>query len=243
MWSSVVQPRRRRLPQRLPAEGQRRQHGQRQATFVDKCAARHTLARANATGTSGPNLDAAFAQSREDGLGESTFEGIVHQQILHPNRNPQQDPTAKGKTRPACPPPGDGNDARDIAAYVARPPPSRARTRASSRPSARRPRARRRRRTGRWTSRSRPGLAYKFADAEANAGSVKVTSENAQPSATTSRSTATGSTRRALSSRAAPPRSPPISSPASTRSSAPSPATAKVAWKASSPSSRAARGV
>src|SRR5262245_47909357 len=60
--------------------------------FTDKCSSCHTLARANATGVVGPNLDAAFKQSREDGLGESTFAGIVHQWILHPNRNVQVDP-------------------------------------------------------------------------------------------------------------------------------------------------------
>src|SRR5262245_30543882 len=60
--------------------------------FSEHCSACHTLARANATGVVGPNLDAAWAQSREDGLGDSTFEGIVHQWILHPNINAQVDP-------------------------------------------------------------------------------------------------------------------------------------------------------
>src|SRR4051812_48388014 len=88
--------------------------------FVQNCAACHTLARANATGVSGPNLDDAFRRSRQDGLGQSTFEGIVHQQILHPSRNPQLDPQVKGKFTPGMPA-GlvTGEDARDVAAYVA----------------------------------------------------------------------------------------------------------------------------
>src|SRR4051812_50109763 len=60
--------------------------------FTDQCAQCHSLARANATGVVGPNLDAAFAQSRIDGLGQSTMEGIVRDWIAHPNRNPQMNP-------------------------------------------------------------------------------------------------------------------------------------------------------
>src|SRR5689334_21683676 len=60
--------------------------------FTDQCSSCHTLARANATGVVGPNLDEAFRQSRVDGLGESTIQGIVHQWILHPNINNQYDP-------------------------------------------------------------------------------------------------------------------------------------------------------
>src|SRR3954451_24712223 len=87
--------------------------------FTEECARCHTLARANATGVVGPNLDAAFARSRTDGLGESTIEGIVHQWILHPNRNVQVDPQS-GKPLQLMPA-GifKGEDARDVAAYVA----------------------------------------------------------------------------------------------------------------------------
>src|SRR4051812_46706699 len=87
--------------------------------FSDQCAACHTLARANATGVVGPDLDAAFRQSRIDGLGESTIQGIVHQWILHPNRNVQVDPKT-GKELQLMPA-GlfKGDDARDVAAYVA----------------------------------------------------------------------------------------------------------------------------
>src|SRR4051812_50079481 len=60
--------------------------------FTDKCAQCHSLARANATGVVGPNLDASFAQSRIDGLGQSTIEGIVRDWIAQPNRNAQIKP-------------------------------------------------------------------------------------------------------------------------------------------------------
>lgn len=87
--------------------------------FVEKCAACHTLARAGAKGVTGPNLDEAFQQALKDGFGRSAIEGIVHHQILYPNRNPQVDP-ATGKTLPLMP--ADlvtGEDAHDVAAYVA----------------------------------------------------------------------------------------------------------------------------
>jgi plastocyanin len=150
--------------------------------FVDKCGACHVLSRAGATGTTGPNLDEAFRQSRADGLGESTFAGVVHQQILIPNRNAQVDPS--NETRLPLMPAGivKGDDARDVAAYVAE---------AAARPG---------KDTGRLAAVgaskaegtakaeggtldipvAESGLAYKFADAEATAGSVKVTSENPQ---------------------------------------------------------------
>ena len=85
-----------------------------------QCAACHTLARANAQGVAGPNLDEAWQQAEKDGLGRSTYEGIVEQQILHPSRAPQVDPQT-GKPYPQ-PMPADlvtGQDAKDVAAYVA----------------------------------------------------------------------------------------------------------------------------
>ncbi len=86
--------------------------------FVAKCSSCHVLARAGATGVVGPNLDQAFQRARKDGFGESTFEGIVHEQILHPNRNPQVDPVTRRRTQM---PAGlvTGEDAEDVAAYVA----------------------------------------------------------------------------------------------------------------------------
>jgi mono/diheme cytochrome c family protein len=86
--------------------------------FVAKCAACHVLERAGATGVVGPNLDEAFQRARKDGFGESTFEGLVHAQILHPAKNPQRDPDSNRTTiMPANL--VTGEDAEDVAAYVA----------------------------------------------------------------------------------------------------------------------------
>lgn len=86
--------------------------------FVAKCASCHVLERAGATGVIGPNLDEAFQRARKDGFGESTFEGLVHAQILHPAKNPQIDPESR---RQASMPANlvTGEDAEDVAAYVA----------------------------------------------------------------------------------------------------------------------------
>ena len=87
--------------------------------FVANAPSCHTLARAGASGVTGPNLDEAFQQARKDGMKDSTFAGVVEGQIAHPNRNAQVDP-ATGKTLPLMKP-GivTGDDARDVAAYVA----------------------------------------------------------------------------------------------------------------------------
>ena len=120
------------------------------------------------------------------------------------------------------------------------PPPCPARTRAGSpRWASRRPRARPRRPTARWTSRwPTAGLAYKFADAQATAGQVTISSKNPQPTDHNIAIQGTGSTRRARRLRAAArPSSRSTSSPAPTRSTARSTATARPACRASSRSS------
>ena len=87
--------------------------------FVQECASCHTLARANSKGVVGPNLDEAWQQAERDGLGRSTYEGLVHRQILQPNRRAQDDP-ATGKPLPLMPAKlVTGEDAQDVAAYVA----------------------------------------------------------------------------------------------------------------------------
>jgi mono/diheme cytochrome c family protein len=87
--------------------------------FVEQCARCHVLARAGATGVTGPNLDQAFQRARQDGFGESTFEGIVHKQILHPAINPQYDPVTRRQAASMPPNLVTGEDAEDVAAYVA----------------------------------------------------------------------------------------------------------------------------
>jgi plastocyanin len=87
--------------------------------FVERCARCHALARANAAGVVGPDLDEAWRQAKADGFGRSTYEGVVHQQILEPNQNPQVDP-ANGKVQELMPAKlVTGEDAQDVAAYVA----------------------------------------------------------------------------------------------------------------------------
>ena len=87
--------------------------------FVEACGQCHVLARAGTTGVVGPNLDQAFARARQDGFGESTFEGIVKTQIANPNKRPSHDPET-GQQLPVMPPDlVTGEDAEDVAAYVA----------------------------------------------------------------------------------------------------------------------------
>ena len=148
--------------------------------FVQECAGCHVLARAGATGAVGPDLDAAFKQSRADGLGESTIAGVVHQQILYPNINPQIDPKTGKKSQ--MPKTVSGDDARDVAAYVAQ---------AAAQPGED---------TGKLAAvgikkaegtataengvldipMAAAGTAFQFADATAEAGQLQVTSENPQ---------------------------------------------------------------
>jgi plastocyanin len=77
--------------------------------FIGKatCGSCHSLQRAGTKGNQGPNLDAAFVNSRNNGFGDSVIAGVVLDQIGHPRR---------GSIMPA----GlvKGSDARDVAAYV-----------------------------------------------------------------------------------------------------------------------------
>ena len=87
--------------------------------FVEGCGGCHVLARAGTAGVSGPNLDEAFRAAREEGMGESTIEGVVHDQILYPARTSQIDP-ASGAETPGMPAKiVTGDAAKDVAAYVA----------------------------------------------------------------------------------------------------------------------------
>jgi plastocyanin len=81
--------------------------------FVKSCGACHTLTRAGTKGTQGPDLDNAFRESVSEGLGRDTVRGVVHQQILHPARVPQD---SKAYMPPKL---VDGKLAGDVASYVA----------------------------------------------------------------------------------------------------------------------------
>ncbi|GAC1318506.1 MAG: hypothetical protein NVSMB25_08040 [Thermoleophilaceae bacterium] len=72
------------------------------------CGTCHTLSHANTHGSIGPSLDEAFRAARHDGLGDSVIRGVVQNQIAYPR---------KGSAMPAHL--VTGNNARDVAAYVA----------------------------------------------------------------------------------------------------------------------------
>jgi plastocyanin len=148
--------------------------------FVAKCGACHVLTRAGTKGVTGPNLDQAFARAREDGFGESTFEGIVHRQIGQPGRRMQVDPiTGQRVQMPANLVTGD--DARDVAAYVASAVSKGGKdTGALAQVGAAQAKGTAKAKGGKVEIPADPGgsLAYLFADAEAPAGQLEVDSPN-----------------------------------------------------------------
>ena len=75
--------------------------------FIKNCAQCHALARANAKGVIGPNLDVAFTASLAQGFGRSIISGIVESQVEYP---------AIGGRMPKLP--LTTRQATDIAAYV-----------------------------------------------------------------------------------------------------------------------------
>jgi plastocyanin len=79
--------------------------------FVQKCGSCHVLERAGTKGNTGPNLDAAFANPRAEGFGEGAIRAMVHNMI---------DIGAAGEVGGMVPDIVTGDDARDVAAYVAR---------------------------------------------------------------------------------------------------------------------------
>jgi mono/diheme cytochrome c family protein len=87
-----------------------------QALFQAKCGTCHTLAQAGTTQQIGPDLDAAFAQARADGMDNDTIEGVVQTQIESP-RVIEKD--ANNYSRVFMPAEiVTGQDAEDIASYV-----------------------------------------------------------------------------------------------------------------------------
>jgi len=72
------------------------------------CGSCHALERAGTAGTQGPDLDEAFLNARESGMKESVIEGVVAEQIAHPRNSSIMKPDLV-----------TGDDARDVAAYVA----------------------------------------------------------------------------------------------------------------------------
>ncbi len=76
--------------------------------YAENCQRCHVLERAGGGANVGPNLDEAFGYAREDGLGQETVEGVVLSQISNVRRNSTMPPDLV-----------TGDDARDVAAYVA----------------------------------------------------------------------------------------------------------------------------
>ena len=149
--------------------------------FVAKCGSCHVLKRAGTTGVTGPNLDEAFRQARRSGFGQSTFEGIVYGQILHPNRYPQIDPNT-GKRAAEMPAKlFTGDDAQDVAAYVAsavsKPGEDKGQLAAAG---VKRSTEVAKAEGGKLAIPADPsgGLAYQYGSAEAPAGSLEIDSEN-----------------------------------------------------------------
>jgi mono/diheme cytochrome c family protein len=77
------------------------------ALFSEKCGSCHVLADANAQGKIGPNLDDAFGSDRQQGFDESTIKDVVRGQIAYP-----EEPMPANIY--------EGDDAEDVAAYVAK---------------------------------------------------------------------------------------------------------------------------
>jgi plastocyanin len=100
-------------------EGDNLVNGKKLFIGQGRCGSCHALARAGTKGTAGPDLDQAFQRSLADGFKRSTLKGIVHQQILYPNKNPQVDPETEKEVTSMPPDLVTGQDAYDVAAYVA----------------------------------------------------------------------------------------------------------------------------
>ena len=133
--------------------------------FTQRCGACHILGDADTRGVQGPNLDHAFQQAVADGLGRSTIEGVVRQQIALP-MGPQMPANLV-----------EGKDADNVAAYVARAVgAARSEGREQDAPSGTA-------RADGQNSLQIPAdpsgqLRYRFANAEAEAGEVTIASQN-----------------------------------------------------------------
>jgi mono/diheme cytochrome c family protein len=149
--------------------------------FVDNCARCHALARANAKGVIGPDLDEAWQRAQSEGFGRSTYEGVVHRQILEPNRKPQTDPET-GKPLPLMPANiVTGEDAQDVAAYVASAAAAPGKDPGRLADVGAGPEGTAKAENGKLAIPVGSGLSFKFADAEAPAGKLEIDSVNEQP--------------------------------------------------------------
>ena len=91
-----------------PTKGGNASAGRKLFVADARCGSCHTLKDAGSRGTVGPNLDAAFAESKANGYKMSSIENVVRDQIRYPT---------KGSGMPANL--VTGQEADDVAAYVA----------------------------------------------------------------------------------------------------------------------------
>jgi mono/diheme cytochrome c family protein len=82
--------------------------------FVEKCGSCHALAPAGTNADVGPDLEVAFAASRAAGMDQDTIEGVVEGQIQNPRPASPEDVEVFMPANLVT-----GDDARDVAAYVA----------------------------------------------------------------------------------------------------------------------------
>jgi mono/diheme cytochrome c family protein len=87
------------------------------ALFQAKCGTCHALAEAGTSANVGPDLDAAFAQARADGMDNDTIEGVVQTQIEAPRFIENDASNYDRVYMPANI--VEGQDAEDVATYVA----------------------------------------------------------------------------------------------------------------------------
>jgi cytochrome c2 len=81
--------------------------------FVQRCGTCHVLSEAGTQSTVGPDLDAAFAEARRNGMDSDTFEGVIKSQVENP-RPSTDDPRVSMPANLVT-----GDDLEDVAAYVA----------------------------------------------------------------------------------------------------------------------------
>jgi mono/diheme cytochrome c family protein len=81
--------------------------------FVEKCGTCHALKEAGTQAEVGPNLDSAFQAARQSGMDNDTIEGVVESQIENPRVTAEDSPSYMPANLV------EGDDARDVAAYVA----------------------------------------------------------------------------------------------------------------------------
>ena len=81
--------------------------------FIAKCGTCHVMTEAATTADIGPNLDAAFAAARQQGMDQDTIEGVVQSQIENP-RPAEADQTNLYMPANLV----TGQDAENVAAYI-----------------------------------------------------------------------------------------------------------------------------